>query len=40
MQRRIIHETFFKGRKRAAVAHRLGISVKTYDCHLQKAFCS
>jgi RNA polymerase sigma factor (sigma-70 family) len=40
MQRRIVHETFFKGRKRAAVADRLGISVKTYDCHLQKAFDS
>jgi RNA polymerase sigma factor (sigma-70 family) len=38
MQRRIIHETFFKGRKRAAVADRLGISVKTYDVHLQRAY--
>ena len=38
MQRRIVHEAFFKGRKRAAVADRLGISVKTYDVHLQRAF--
>ena len=35
-----MHETFFKGRKRAGVADRLGISVKTYDVHLQRAFCS
>lgn len=40
MQRRTIEETFFKERKRAAVAASLGISVKTYDCHLQAAYCS
>ena len=38
MQARIILETFGRGRKRAEVAQRLGISVKTYDCHLQAAF--
>jgi RNA polymerase sigma factor (sigma-70 family) len=40
MQRRVIDETFFKERKRAAVAASLGISVKTYDCHLQAAYGS
>lgn len=38
MQRRIMHETFFDGRKRAEIARRVGISVKTYDCHVQAAF--
>ena len=38
MQARIILETFGEGRKRAEVARRLGISVKTYDCHLQASF--
>jgi len=38
MQRAVISETFFEGRKRAAVAAAHGISVKTYDCHLQAAF--
>ena len=38
MQRAVIEETFFEGRKRAAVAAAHGISVKTYDCHLQAAF--
>jgi RNA polymerase sigma factor (sigma-70 family) len=40
MQREIIVETFFEKRKRAEVARRLGISVKTYDNHLQAAFRS
>ena len=38
MQSQIILETFALGRKRAEVARRLGISVKTYDCHLQAVF--
>jgi DNA-directed RNA polymerase specialized sigma24 family protein len=38
MQREVVSRTFFEGRKRAAVAAALGISVKTYDCHLQAAF--
>ena len=38
MQREVISETFFQGRKRAEVAKRLGISVNTYDNHLQAAF--
>ena len=37
-QREIIVETFFEGRKRAQVAARRGISVCTYDNHLQAAF--
>jgi DNA-directed RNA polymerase specialized sigma24 family protein len=40
MQRQIVHETFFERRKRAEVAQRLGISVHTYDNHLQAAFRS
>jgi RNA polymerase sigma factor (sigma-70 family) len=40
MQREVTHQTFFDGRKRAEVAARLGISVKTYDCHREAAFCS
>jgi hypothetical protein len=40
MQLEIISETFFEGWKRAAVALRLGISVKTYDNRLQAAFGS
>jgi DNA-directed RNA polymerase specialized sigma24 family protein len=38
MQRIVVLETFFEGRKRAEVAARNGISVKTYDNHLQAAF--
>lgn len=38
MQRQVIEETFFEGRKRAEVAQRLGISVNTYDNHLQAGF--
>lgn len=38
MQRIVVEETFFDKRKRAEVAQRHGISVKTYDNHLQKAF--
>jgi DNA-directed RNA polymerase specialized sigma24 family protein len=38
MQRAVIIGTVFEGRKRAAVAASLGISVKTYDCHLQAAY--
>lgn len=38
MQREVISQTFFEGRKRAVVAAALGISVKTYDNHLQAAF--
>jgi DNA-directed RNA polymerase specialized sigma24 family protein len=38
MQRTVITETFLEGRKRAEVAARHGISVKTYDNHLQAAF--
>jgi hypothetical protein len=33
-------KTFFEGRKQAEVAQRLGISVNTYDNHLQAAFRS
>jgi DNA-directed RNA polymerase specialized sigma24 family protein len=40
MQAVIITETFFEGRKRAEVARRHGISVKTYDNTLQAAFLS
>lgn len=40
MQGRIITETFFDGRKRAEIARRHGISVKTYDNGLQDAFYS
>ena len=40
MQRQIILETTFEGRKRAEVARRLGISVNTDDNHLQAAFRS
>ena len=40
MQRHIVFATFFENRKRADVSHRLGISVKTYDNHLQAAFRS
>lgn len=40
MQRDVVFETFFGGRKRAEVARCLGISVKTYDSHLQAAFRS
>ena len=40
MQRRVIEEGFFERRKRAEVARRLGIRVKTYDSHLQAAFRS
>jgi hypothetical protein len=40
MQCEIILDTFFGGRKRAKVSRRVGISVKTYDCHLQAAFRS
>jgi DNA-directed RNA polymerase specialized sigma24 family protein len=39
-RREIIVETFFEGRKRAEVAARHGISVYTYDNHLQAAFRS
>jgi RNA polymerase sigma factor (sigma-70 family) len=38
MQRTIIRERYVEGRKRAEVAERNGISVKTYDAHLQAAF--
>lgn len=38
MQREVFSRTIFDGRKRAAVAASLGISVKTYDCHLQAAY--
>jgi DNA-directed RNA polymerase specialized sigma24 family protein len=38
MQEAVVTETFFEGRKRAEVARRLGISVKTYDNTLQAAF--
>jgi RNA polymerase sigma factor (sigma-70 family) len=38
MQRQVVIETFIEGRKRAEAARRLGISVKTYDNHLQAAF--
>jgi hypothetical protein len=37
MQREIIVETFVEGRKRAEVGQRFGISVNTYDNHLQAA---
>jgi RNA polymerase sigma factor (sigma-70 family) len=40
MQAAVIMETFFEGRKRAEVARRHGISVKTYDNTLQAAFLS
>ncbi|HEY2378068.1 MAG TPA: sigma factor-like helix-turn-helix DNA-binding protein [Gemmatimonadaceae bacterium] len=40
MQRQIILETFIDERKRAEVALRLGISVNTYDVHLQAALRS
>jgi DNA-directed RNA polymerase specialized sigma24 family protein len=38
MQRIVVEETFFEKRKRAEVAQRHNISVKTYDSHLQAAF--
>jgi RNA polymerase sigma factor (sigma-70 family) len=38
MQRTIVTEHFLEGRKRAEVARRHGISVKTYDNALQAAF--
>lgn len=38
MQHMVIYETFIAGHKRAEVAETLGISVKTYDSHLQAAF--
>jgi len=38
MQREIIEETYFERRKRAEIAARHGISVYTYDNHLQAAF--
>jgi RNA polymerase sigma factor (sigma-70 family) len=38
VQRQVVFETFFEGRKRAEVARRLGISVHTYDNHLQEGF--
>ena len=38
MQYEVVFQTFFEGRKRAAVAASLGISVKTYDCHRAAAF--
>lgn len=38
MQTAIVVETFFEKRKRAEVAARHGISVSTYDNHLQAAF--
>jgi RNA polymerase sigma factor (sigma-70 family) len=40
MQRKVIEESFFDGRKRAEIARRLGISVKTYDNHLQAGFAA
>ena len=40
MQRKVIEQTFLEGRKRAEIARRLRISVKTYDNHLQAAFRS
>jgi DNA-binding CsgD family transcriptional regulator len=40
IQCQIILETFSERRKRAEVAQRLGISVHTYDNHLQAAFRS
>ena len=40
MQYEIIVETFFEKRKRAEIAARHGISVSTYDNHLQAAFRS
>jgi len=39
-QRQVIRETFFEGRKRAEVARRHNMRVKTYDNHLQAAFRS
>jgi RNA polymerase sigma factor (sigma-70 family) len=38
MQRQVLTETFLEKRKRAEVARRLGISVHTYDNHLQAGF--
>jgi DNA-directed RNA polymerase specialized sigma24 family protein len=38
MQRIVIEETFLEKRKRAEVARRHNISVKTYDNHVQAAF--
>lgn len=40
MQRIVVTETYLDGRKRAEVAARNGISVKTYDNHLQAAFAT
>ena len=40
MQRQMIHEAFFEGRKRAEILQRVGISVNTYDNHLQAALRS
>jgi RNA polymerase sigma factor (sigma-70 family) len=39
-QRQVIHETFFLKRERQEIARRLGISVCTYDNHLQAAYRS
>jgi DNA-directed RNA polymerase specialized sigma24 family protein len=38
MQRNVLVETYLKGQKRAQVAARFGIRVKTYDSTLQAAF--
>jgi RNA polymerase sigma factor (sigma-70 family) len=38
MQRQVVDETFLGGKKRADIARRLGISVNTYDNHLQAGF--
>jgi RNA polymerase sigma factor (sigma-70 family) len=40
MQREVIKQTFLEKRKRAEVAARLGIRVKTYDSHLQAAYAT
>ncbi|HKW12347.1 MAG TPA: sigma factor-like helix-turn-helix DNA-binding protein [Gemmatimonadaceae bacterium] len=40
MQQQVILETLVEGHKRAEIARRLGISVYTYDKHLQAAFRS
>jgi AraC-like DNA-binding protein len=40
MQRQVILESLVEGHKRAEIARRLGISVYTYDKHLQAAFHS
>lgn len=38
MQREVIYQNLFEGRKRSEVAQRLGISEKTYDAHRAAAF--